>query len=156
MKNFLKTSIPACIILLSLMMSGIQVFAQKPGDNQAKIRQKLNAHKIAFLTERLQLTESEAEKFWPLYRTYEEERKNLREDLFLENLNADLSEKDAEKALDNMIDLRTKDLELQKKYVSRFRNVLSAKKVIDLFRAEKEFKARMVEKIRERPNKRGR
>lgn len=130
--------------------------AQERGGNPGRMKEKLKSHKIAFLTDRMQLTEAEAEKFWPLYRSFEAERRELKEDIFIENLNADISEKEAEKALDNMIDIKTKELDLQKKYIGKFRSVISAKKVIALYKAEKEFKASMVKKIRERPLKRGR
>jgi hypothetical protein len=130
--------------------------AQKQGGNPERMKEKLASHKIAFLTDRLQLTEAEAEKFWPMYRSFEDERKLLKEDLFIENLNSDISEKEAEKALNNMMDIKTRELELHKKYIAKFRSVISAKKVIELHKAEKEFKASMVKRIRERPLKRGR
>lgn len=144
------------LIAFTALFFSTSGLAQKPGGNPDRMKEKLKSHKIAFLTDRLQLTEAEAEKFWPLYRSYEAERRDLKEDIFIENLNADISEKEAEKALDNMIDIKTKELDLQKKYISKFRSVISAKKVIELYKAEKEFKAAMVKRIRERPLKRGR
>jgi hypothetical protein len=55
-----------------------------------------------------------------------------------------------------MMEFKSKDLDLEKKYISKFRTVLPASKVVRLIRAEKEFKANMVEKIRDRPGRRGR
>lgn len=144
------------LIFFAVVFLSASGLAQKQGGNPDRMKEKLKSHKIAFLTDRLQLTEGEAEKFWPLYRSYEAERRELKEDIFIENLNADISEKEAEKALDNMIDIKTKELELQKRYIAKFRSVISAKKVIELYKAEKEFKAAMVKRIRERPLKRGR
>lgn len=144
------------LIFFAVVFLSASGLAQKPGGNPDRMKEKLKSHKIAFLTDRLQLTEGEAEKFWPLYRSYEAERRELKEDIFIENLNAGISEKEAEKALDNMIDIKTKELELQKRYIAKFRSVISAKKVIELYKAEKEFKAAMVKRIRERPLKRGR
>jgi hypothetical protein len=144
------------LIFSSILLFSVRGYAQNQGGNPERMKEKLKTHKIAFLTERMQLTENEAEKFWPLYRSYEAERRELKEDIFIENLNADISEKEAEKALDNMIDIKTKELDLQKRYISRFRSVIGAKKVIELYKAEKEFKETMVKRIRERPLKRGR
>ena len=39
------------------------VFSQKRGENKEKIK----ALKIAYLTEKLDLSSNEAEKFWPIY-----------------------------------------------------------------------------------------
>ena len=38
----------------------------------------MQALKIAFITQRLDLTSAEAEKFWPIYNEYEVEINNLR------------------------------------------------------------------------------
>jgi len=42
--------------------------------------QRLEAYKIAYLTKKLNLSPSEAQKFWPIYNKYQEEVKNLRVD----------------------------------------------------------------------------
>jgi hypothetical protein len=49
---------------------------QTPQEREA-FRQKIQAHKIAYFTERLSLTPAEAEKFWSLYNTYQDEREKL-------------------------------------------------------------------------------
>ena len=38
---------------------------------QGERREKLKAYKTAFITEKLELTPAEAEKFWPVYNNYE-------------------------------------------------------------------------------------
>ena len=40
-----------------------------------KSAKKLQALKIAFITQKLQLTSAEAEKFWPVYNQYDNEIK---------------------------------------------------------------------------------
>ena len=40
-------------------------------------REKIKALKVAYLTEQLNLTSSEAEKFWPIYNRFEKERYKL-------------------------------------------------------------------------------
>ena len=131
-------------------------FSQRNEKDKSRLREKLNTHKIAFLTDRIDLTEAEAEKFWPIYNVYEEEKKAIKEDKLVEALNADISEKEAEKALTSIMDLRSKELELDKKYLSKFRTVLSASKVVKLIKAEREFKAKMVGKLKNKPMKRER
>ena len=39
---------------------------------------KIKAYKTAFLTESLELTSDEAEKFWPIYNAHEEKLRTLR------------------------------------------------------------------------------
>lgn len=142
------------LVLLCLPM--MAATAQKQDQQHARIKQKINTHKIAFITERLQLTESEAEKFWPVYREYEEERKSLKSDISFKGGKEEMTEEDAEKLLDNMVALKSKEVDLQKKYNKKFKSVLSAKKVVKLYKAEKEFKSKMVDYIREKPRRRHR
>lgn len=150
MKYYLKSFLP--IMLIGMILFGVTslIAAQKPMDNKAELRQKLSTHKIAFLTDRMQLTESEAEKFWPIYKAYELEKKGLRENKVLETTSSEISEKDAEKALDNMLDIKNKELDIQKKYIGKFKSVLPASKVLKLMKAEREFKSKMVRKVKEK------
>jgi len=102
------------------------------------------------------LTENEAEKFWPVYREYEEERKALKGDMVFKGGKEEFTEEDAEKMLDNMVTMKSREVDLQKKYNKKFKSVLSAKKVVKLYKAEKEFKSKMVDYIREKPRRRNR
>lgn len=144
------------ILLVLLCLPLIGVTGQKQEPQHSRIRQKINTHKIAFITERLQLTENEAEKFWPVYREYEEERKALKGDMVFKGGKEEFTEEDAEKMLDNMVTMKSREVDLQKKYNKKFKSVLSAKKVVKLYKAEKEFKSKMVDYIREKPRRRNR
>ena len=52
--------------------SGIK--AQDPDDTRAE---KIQSLKIAFITQKLQLTPDEAQKFWPVYNQYDNEIHSL-------------------------------------------------------------------------------
>ena len=39
-----------------------------------KRMERIHAIKVAYLTDKLQLTSEQSEKFWPIYNRYEEER----------------------------------------------------------------------------------
>ncbi|MBK6362451.1 MAG: hypothetical protein IPL63_08665 [Saprospiraceae bacterium] len=156
MKKFLNIISPVLMVFLFIVAFTNTSFSQRNEKDKSRLREKLNTHKIAFLTDRIDLTEAEAEKFWPIYNVYEEEKKAIKEDKLVEALNADISEKEAEKALTSIMDLRSKELELDKKYLSKFRTVLSASKVVKLIKAEREFKAKMVGKLKNKPMKRER
>ena len=48
------------------LFCSLSIFAQKKRESREKIR----TLKIAYVTEKLNLTENEAQKFWPIYNTY--------------------------------------------------------------------------------------
>lgn len=116
--------------------------------------EKMEKFKIAFITERLDLTVEEAQKFWPVYNQFNKElkefRKNRRPDEKMETTLLNMSDADAEKMADGEIANRQKELDVMKKYHSQFKQVLPIKKVAILYLLEKEFHRELLQKIRER------
>jgi hypothetical protein len=84
----------------------------------------LESMKIGFLTNRLNLTPPEAEKFWPIYRLYSKE---VREAYFI--YHNDHNELGLEETL----------LNIRKKYSIEFLKAIPPPKINDFFRAEKDF-----------------
>jgi len=71
------------IIIISLMFTALAV-AQGQGMGQTD-NEKLTAYKIAFFTQRLNLTPAEAEKFWPLYNDYSARKNKTQLEVALAN-----------------------------------------------------------------------
>ena len=62
------------LITLSLLfLLTFNVFSQHKERDE-----RIKTLKIAFITERLAFTESEAQKFWPIYNAFEDENNKLR------------------------------------------------------------------------------
>ena len=62
----------------------------------------------------------------------------------------EMSDAELEKAVDGEIIFRNSELEILKKYHPQFKKVLPIRKVARLYKAEEDFKRRLVEMIRER------
>lgn len=122
--------------LLLLFVILIAPFAQTKAQNGEKIQ----ALKIAFITQRLQLTPQEAQQFWPIYDQYQTEIKNLQ----LDYRNGP--------ALEN----EEKLLNIRKKYAPSFQRVLGPDKANRLFNAERDFREILIKRLqnRDRPNMR--
>lgn len=118
-------------------------------------REKIESMKIGFLTERLDLTPEEAKTFWPVYNKYSAEvttlRKSRRESITETGANYDqMPEAELEKIVDSEIIFRQNELDIVKKYHPQFKNVLPVKKVAKLYRAEEEFKKKLLEMLKNR------
>ncbi len=146
MNNFIKRM--NTFLILIFMLSAYTSFAQ---DNtmRTKIKDKVNAQRVAFITEQLDLTETEAQKFWPLYNAYINESTQLKSSIDLKPIK-DMSDKEAEDLMYVMLDTRSKEIEIQKKYIQKMKTAIPARKIAMLFRAEREFKEKVVSNIRER------
>ena len=118
-------------ILILLMMFGFFSIA-KSQDKTGPKAEKIQALKIAFITQKLQLTSVEAEKFWPVYNQYETEIKDLR----ASNKNGDV--------LDN----EEKLLNIRKKYKPSFEKILGPQKLNQLFNAERDFRNVLIRRLK--------
>jgi Spy/CpxP family protein refolding chaperone len=127
--------------------------APEPGERGSR-KEKIEAMKIAYLTNHLDLTPEEAQKFWPIYNQYEAKQMELRKMKKDERREANdnlekMSDKDLEALVDNEIVMRQKELDLMKEYHKQFKTVLPVRKVAKLYRAEEMFRRELVKKIQD-------
>jgi len=117
------------LLILILMFGSFSfVFAQN-GQRAEKIQEL----KIAFITQKLQLTSAEAEKFWPVYNSYDNEIKQLR----ASNKNGDVLENEQ------------KLLDIRKKYKPSFEQILGAQRANDVYNAEREYRNVLIRQLKE-------
>ena len=122
-------------------------------------RDKVETYKVGFLTERLDLTSDEAKVFWPVYNKYQDElevlRKSRKDNLVNARMNFDeMGDKEIEKTVDNELAFRQNELDVMKKYNPQFKQVLPIRKVAKLYKAEEDFKRRLLDMIQERKSDR--
>ena len=133
-------------ILLTLFVT-VSVFAQRPD------REKIKTLKIAHITEQLDLTKSEAQKFWPIYNANEEAKNKLRTESNNRRKEKDadnLTESEAKSLLLDMEKIEKQKVELQSKLLKELLEILPAKKIIKLYQAERSFKHKMFEEYKKR------
>lgn len=122
---------------------------------KAQNGERLETMKIGFITERLNLTSEEAKVFWPVYNKFTDELKKLRQTTKgkISEEMADIttmSDAEAEKVLNDMVNFKVNEAELIKKYAQEFKKVLPIKKVVLLFKAENDFKRELLKKLTQR------
>ena len=137
-----------CLFMLSFCFSS---YGQKEDNNWEKIK----ALKVAFITEKLELGSKDAQKFWPIYNTYEEKRNELRtqkfNEVFLKIKDLDqLSEKEASSLLKKYIDIEEKEEILDKEFLEKLSEVVSSKKAFLLLKAEEDFKRNLIREYRQK------
>ena len=150
-------------ILTLLMLASMVAVAQptgRPADFEEK-REKIEAIKVAFITEQIDLTVEESQSFWPVYNEMSDKEHALRKaqrDAFgglkdFENA----SDKEVEKAIMELADLSVEIEGLRKSYLPQFIDIIGAKKTAKLMKAEKEFGKRLMERMKggDRPDRKG-
>ncbi|MDP4267574.1 MAG: hypothetical protein Q8880_09090 [Bacteroidota bacterium] len=142
------------LILFIAFFCGINAYSQRGFGHGNGNREKLESDKIAFITNQLQLTPSEAQIFWPVYNEYNlklrELKKKCKENSPIGKGSAtEMTDKEALELADNFIVNEQKMLDLKKEYHSKFKAVLSPKKLLKFYRTEKDFKRELLKKIRD-------
>lgn len=126
------------------------------GQGGKKMRERLKAQKVAFITEQLDLTADEAQKFWPIYNAHEKEmemlRFNSREKQHGLNIKS-MTEEEARKALTEMVAFENEEHRLKTDLIHNLSTAIPAKKIILLRKAEWEFKKTVLEEMRKRRDK---
>lgn len=118
-------------------------------ERREQVREKMKAQRAAYITQKLELTEVEAQKFWPIFNQFDSERRAILEDRKID-ISGKMTEKEAETAIDDYFTNKNKEMELQKKYVSKFKTVLPTSKVALLLTIQKEFSKEVMENMRDR------
>ena len=113
-------------------------------------REKLEAAKIGIITEKLQLTTEQAERFWPIYSEFNLKRRTNHEAFKKARMNYNATEAtDAEtQALLNLgRETKANELTLEKQYSEKMLEVISNKQLLLLYEAEREFKERLLKQL---------
>lgn len=115
----------------------------------AEAAQRVRAMKVAFITERMNLTPEEAEKFWPLQKAFEAEQKKIRENYRPEQDLSDLSEVEIERQLNNIFEMEEQVTKLKKEYFVKFKRVVPVRKLALYYRAETEFNKGLIRSLQQ-------
>ncbi|TRX60850.1 hypothetical protein FNH22_07350 [Fulvivirga sp. M361] len=120
-------------------------------------REKIQAARIALITERLGLTPEQAEKFWPLYNEFTQKKKQLNQQYKIEKAKLDMetaSEKEKKALLDFGLKLKEQSLGLERSYSDRMLNIISTDQIISLRKAEGDFRQMVLQQIQKRKEQR--
>jgi hypothetical protein len=138
-------------ILLFLVGFSFANYAQ----NRLNRKDKIKALKTAYITEQVELTPSEAEKFWPIYKAFDDKQFELRHQKMksyldrMESNSDEMSDKEASQLLSQLEASEDELYQLRKKFNSDIKLILSAQKIIKLKKAEENFNRSLLKQLRE-------
>lgn len=123
---------------------------------QHKNRERIKALKVSVITEKLDLSEKEAQQFWPIYNAHEKETyairfkevKAIRKEI-RQNIDT-LTDEKANELLTRLSKAENKMHELRMEFVNKLSGILSPKKIILLKIAEDDFKRKMFDEFKKR------
>lgn len=147
----MKKAIVTIITAMMLVPSIASVWAQDNNGKDWKDRWK--AEKIAFLTDAMGLTSSEAETFWPVYNKAEAEKNES----FKGTIDAYRALEDAvrngkddnevSQLLNKYLAAQKNGKDIDEKYSREYRKILPVKKVAELFIGEEQFRRQQIHRL---------
>jgi hypothetical protein len=149
----MKYTIRLLSLIFVLSTLGLALNAQEHKGREERI-EKFRSMKIAFYTERLNLTPAEAEKFWPAYNEHEKEMREISRYRHFKPQNMDerlanMTDREAEEMADEMIEARKKEVQLEAAFHKDLKKILPPKKVMRLYITEIQFREYMLRRIRD-------
>ena len=139
--------------ILLMLLTSINMVAQ-----HNKRFEKIKAHKVAYITDKLELTSQEAEKFWPVYKEYDKnlhqleiiDRKKLIKSIVSKGGIKSLSEKEAQAKLVELDIIQEAIYTKRKEKFKEIQKTISARKVLLLHRVEKDFKKELLQTLQQK------
>lgn len=139
------------LILIIVLFISFNMFSQHRAS-----REKIKALKISFITEKLNLNEKEATKFWPIYNKFEKELRNnyhfqrssLKKEIETNGGVEKLTEKEAKVFAKKMLALEEAEYNLHSKFQTELSKIISYKKIVKLQMAERDFNRRLFKRFK--------
>lgn len=137
------------IFLLLTVLSG---FSQ---DREDRI-ERIKALRVAFISDKLQLTSEEAQRFWPIFNQFDDKQSDLQKEkrqlmIKLQSENATtLSEKESAKLMEEDERLENEIQNNRRKLVKDLQGVIPNQKILMLRQIEVEFKQKLLKQIQKR------
>lgn len=133
-----------------LLFSGLTSLAQERG------RERIKAFKTAYITQELDLSSEEAEKFWPIYNEYDkklfelkvrEVKKSMK--LIKDSGGPDaINDEEAKRVLNKMLSVEKEASITREKMYVKLSKVLSPQKLLKLYHAENNFNRKLLNEYR--------
>jgi len=139
-----------CAVMMIGMLSAISlVYSQdKPADNMQILRDKIRADKKLVVATNMELTESEAKDFWPIYEQYQKDLQkinrrmaNLLESYADDFRNKSLTDEKAKNLIDEALKIDRAEADLKSTYAPKLSKALPITKAVRYLQIENKIRA---------------
>lgn len=147
-KDSLMNTLCAVLATMLLGFAPCSAAQDKPADNMQILRDKIRADKKLVVAMNMELTESEAKAFWPIYEQYQKDLQkinqrivNLLDSYAEEYRGKSLSDDKAKKLIDDALAIDRAEANLKSTYAPQLGKVLPVKKVVRYLQIENKIRA---------------
>jgi len=141
-------------ILFAAFLLSLPFFASAQRPNSGRSAE-IEAYKVTYLKEKLELTPEEARIFWPIYNAWQSEQSALRAErrekmISFRKLDEieNLSDTEVQALITNELNFKQRDLNIEKKYFAKLKSSLPIKTIGKYYRAQETFKRELLSRYR--------
>jgi hypothetical protein len=146
-----KTICLMLVTLVTISLSWAQPGPPPPGGEKRK--EKVEALKRSYYSEKLALTPAEAEKFWPIYNEFSKKEDALRKEGKgdrKKDEQPNFSEKEALTEIDRIAVQKKSHIDLETQFLKDCMPILGASRTMQLTQIDRDFQRELLEHMRER------
>ena len=140
-----------------IIISTLLLFVATAGTGQ-KMKDRIEAQKVAFFTNKLDLTAKESEKFWPIYKEHQRKVMELKRAGRKQGRKArdfsKLSDKEIESMIENRFKIKEQEIELERALIKKLKKFMPLQKIIQIPRVENQFRKWLLKQRKNIMNKR--
>ncbi len=128
------------------------LFAHSAGAQDDNGRQRIEAAKIAMITNRLNLTPDQASQFWPIYNEYNGKKQELNRRVRELSRDSGPNTPNNNQLVNGLREVnatKQKIADLDNEYLDRFLKVISPAQVKELYQTERDFNRRLLERLQQ-------
>ena len=145
-----KVTLLFFVLAMSFMANAQDEFPNGRG------KEKIKAAKVGLITNRLNLTEEQAKGFWVVYEEFDKKRTEIRKNIrqmTAESRNMTTSDDKVLSDIKEILNLKQKEVDLEKEYLSKFLRSINIRQVSELYKTEQLFNQMLVKKLNRAENK---
>ena len=145
-----KAALLVVVLSVSFMAKAQDEFPNGRGNERIK------AAKVGLITNRLNLTEEQAKTFWVAYDEFDKKRNEIRKNIHqmtAESRNITTSDDKILADIKEILNLKQKEVDLNKEYLSKFLKSINVRQVSELYKTEQLFNQMLVKKLNRAENK---
>ncbi|MBS1682960.1 MAG: hypothetical protein JST48_14705 [Bacteroidetes bacterium] len=126
-----------CLAILTIQAQDLDEPSQAPS-----AKEKIKAARVGLITQRLNLTSEQAQKFWPIYNEFDLKRTEIRKPYReaqrkIRNISDPIQQ---QAVVDLGLKVKQDELNLEKEYSAKLSNVITAQQMLSLHQAEHDFR----------------
>lgn len=145
-----RAIITLSLIIVTILATHAQEKQGQQGGRRRFSPEQFQAKQRSYIIEKARLTQEEADAFFPLFFELQKEKFRIEREArskVIKERGQRLTDEQCKELLMNNADARIKIAELEKEYITKYLKAVSAKKLLDIQRAERSFQNHMLKSL---------